>query len=210
MGVAIHTNLGLGHQVRIAEALKEGFRRHGVQADITPDKTAPADLHVCLGPWYALDHWKDGKTLYVDRAYWGDPGCVSLHWLRDGEKVRLKGMPERVHPVLQPMKSGDRRVYLCDYGRGPVGNYHTVRFHPSDRPSRYTLEECLETHHIAMGRRTTALVTAHIAGLRVETEDPHSPVYGVTDRAQWVRDLAWHNWALDEIATGEAWEVLKS
>lgn len=209
MGVAIHTNLSLKHQVQIAEALKRGFQRHGVESVITPDKEAAADIHICLGPWYALERWKYGNTLYIDRAYWGDPECVSLHWLVEGEKARFKGMPERQHPELQPMKEGERRVYLCDYGCSPLGKYHTVRFHPSDRPSRYTLEECLDTHHIAMGRRTTALVTAHIAGLRVETDDPHSPVYGATDRVQWVNDLAWHNWALDEIAAGEAWEVLK-
>lgn len=209
MGVAIHTNLSLDHQVRIAVTLREGFRKHGIEAEVTADKFKGADLHICLGPWYALKHWKDDRTLYIDRAYWDDPQCISIHWLSEGEKVRLRGMPERPHPELRSMKDGDRRVYLCDYGQSPLGAYHSVRYHPADKPSRYTLEECLQTHDIAAGRRTTALVTAHIEGLQVETDDPHSPVYGITNREQWIRDLAWHNWSLHEIEEGRAWEALR-
>lgn len=103
------------------------------------------------------------------------------------------------------MKSGDRTVFLCDYGAQPYGSYHTVRYHPADKLSRYTLEECLSAHEIAVGRRTTALVDAHIQGLKVQTDDPHSPVFNVTDRLSWINNLAWHNWSHDEIAEGEMW-----
>jgi len=203
----IHVNPAMPHQVVMGKALKRGFERHGLRPILSPDPSEKGDWHVCNGPWFAKDHWPE--CLYIDRAYWGDPSCVSLHWLKGGEKVRFKGMPFRDHPELQPMKTGDRTIYLCDYGDTPSGRYHTVRYHPAEKPSRYTLAECLEAHDKAIGRRTTALVTAHISGLWVETDDPHSPVYGVTDRGQWVRDLAWHNWSIQEIQSGEAWEALK-
>jgi hypothetical protein len=111
-------------------------------------------------------------------------------------------MPYRPHQVLQRIKNGNRRVYLCDYKAEPEGRYDTVRYHPADRSSTESLADILNTHDIATGKRTTALVDAAIAGLRVETTDPHSPVYGLVDRGQWIMDLAWHNWSLDEIGKG--------
>jgi hypothetical protein len=206
----IHVNPSLAHQKKLGTALADGFRRCGLEPVLTTDPRARGDFHVVLGPWFALKEWRMGRTLYIDRAYWDDPDCVSVHWLSDGEKVRTRGNPYRSHPELAPMKSGDRRVYLCDYGQEPVGNYHAVRYHPAHKPSRYSLKECLDAHDIAIGRRTTALVDAHIRGLRVETDDPHSPVWGVTDREQWITDLAWHNWSHDEISRGEMWNHIQS
>jgi len=203
----IHVNPSLPHQVEMGHALAQGFRRHGLKPVLTPDPQEPGDWHVCNGPWFAKSHWPE--CLYIDRAYWGDPISVSIHWLKGGEKARFKGMPERPHPELKPMKTGDRTVFLCDFKGVPFGRYHTVRYHPSERKSRHTLEECIDLHDRAIGRRTTALVTAHIEGLQVQTDDPHSPVYGITDRVQWARDLAWHNWSIQEIQSGDAWEALK-
>lgn len=202
----IHVDSRSQHQIDTARALSDGFQRHGLNPIITHDPKEQGDFHVCNGPHFAKDHWPE--CLYIDRAYWGDPLAVSVHWLSEGEKIRTKGNPYREHPVLEPIKTGDRRVYLCDWKGVPEGQYHTVRYHPSEKPSRYTLGECLNNHDVALGRRTTALVTAHIKGLRVETNDPHSPVFGITDREQWARDLAWHNWSKDEIARGDMWAFL--
>jgi hypothetical protein len=203
----IHVNGGLAHQVETAKALAAGFKRHGLAPVITASPDTEGGFHVCNGPHFAKDHWPE--SLYIDRAYWGDPECVSVHWLKDGEKVRPEWGGARAHPELQPMKSGRRTVFLCDYGQKPFGAYHTVRYHPSDRPSRYSLDDCLRSHDIAIGRRTTALVEAHIQGLQVETDDPHSPVWGVNDRVSWIRNLSWHNWSIDEIAKGEMWSHFK-
>ena len=206
----IHVNPHLQHQKKLGIALADGFQRHGITPIVTTDPRAKGDFHVVLGPWFALKEWRFDNTLYIDRAYWGDPDCVSVHWLSDGEKVRTRNNPFRGHPELKPLKTGDRRVYLCDYGQEPSGHYHAVRYHPSDKPSRYTLDECFNTFDTAIGRRTTALVDAHIHGLGVETDDHHSPVYGITDREQWVIDLAWHNWSHDEIQRGEMWNHIQS
>jgi hypothetical protein len=204
--VAVHTNTGLAHQVKIARALVAGFDVHGIAAVIS-DAVVQADMHVCMGPWFALDQWRHGNTLYIDRAYWGDPGAVSVHWLQDGEKLRTRNNPPRPHPELAPMRAGSRRIYLCDYGEQPP-NDCDYRRHPADGAAG-TLAEALEGYQIAAGRRTTALVDAAIAGLAVETDDPHSPVYGLTDREQWITDLAWHNWTLDEIERGAMWAHFK-
>lgn len=187
----------------IARHLRDGFAAKGIKSFISTKPDTPGDVHVVLGPWFALDKWRHANTLMIDRAYWGDPECVSIHWLRDGEKVRLKGMPHRAHPNLQKMKDGSRRIYLCDYKQKPEGDYDTARYHPSEVKGQCSLKEALNTHDIAIGKRSTALVDAAIHGLRVETNDPHSPVYGLENRKQWARDLAWHNWSMAEIASGE-------
>jgi len=201
--IAIHANPSLTHQVDIANALCKGI---GGKVTYSPD--TQADIHVVLGPWFALNQWRFSNTLYIDRAYWGDPDHVSVHWLQNGEKVRTKNNPYRWHPNLKPMKKGTRRLYLCDYACNPDGEYETVRYHPAQiSPSRPLIDD-LNCHDIAIGRRTTALVDAAIHGLQIETSDPNSPVYGITDREQWACDLAWHNWSLNEIESGAMWNAL--
>ena len=199
----IHFNRGLARQVDWAKALRAGFAVHGIKAQISDSADTPADLHVILGPWFAYKQWRYANTLMLDRAYWGDPDCASLHWLQNGEKVYLRDRPHRDHPKLKKEKTGDRRIYLCDYNQTPDGEYDTVRYHPAEKSGQCSLAEALQAHDIAIGKRSTALVDAVIHGLRVETDDPHSPVYGLTSRRQWIRDLAWHNWSRDEIASGE-------
>lgn len=204
MGAArkvIHCNRGLAHQVELAECLRAGIPG----AEISYSPMTEADIHITMGPWFA-PHWKE-NTLYIDRGYWGDPDCVSIHWLIGGEKVRSKGNPHRPHPELKPMKSGSRLLTLCDYGETQKGG--TVRRHPSDEKPTRTLQQDLESHDRAAGGRSTALVEAAIAGLWVETNDPHSPVYGITDREQWLHDLAWHNWSKDEIRRGDMWAAIR-
>lgn len=199
----IHCNRGLAHQVDWAKALRSGFAVHGIKAEISESSDTPAEVHVVLGPWFAYKQWRYSNTLMLDRAYWGDPDCAALHWLQDGEKVFLRDMPYRDHPKLKPEKTGNRRIYLCDYQQGPEGEYDTVRYHPAEKPGQGSLIKALEAHDIARGGRSTALVDAAIHGLRVETIDPYSPVYGLVDRQRWIVDLAWHNWSRDEIASGE-------
>ena len=198
----IHCNRGLAHQVAIARHLRDGFGSRGIKSTISYKPNTSGDVHVVLGPWFALDQWRYANTLMIDRAYWGDPECVSIHWLKDGEKVRLRDMPYRHHPRLQKEKEGDRRIYLCDYHQKPEGKFDTVRYHPAEVKGQCTLDQALDAHDIAIGRRSTALVDAVFRGLRVETGDPNSPVYGIASRRQWARDLAWHNWSMQEISSG--------
>jgi hypothetical protein len=209
--VAVHTNCGLAHQVTIARALVAGFRAHGM-ASVIADREAAADLHVCMGPWFALDRWRFDRMLYIDRGYWGDPDCVSIHWLDGGEKVRTACDMPRAHPELKPYRYSEKSIFLCDYGMAPVGVYDAVRFHPANGQGG-SLIEALQGYGVAAGRRTTALVDAAIEGLKAVTVDPHSPVWPISGkregREQWINNLAWHNWSIDEIERGEAWEHLR-
>lgn len=205
----IHCNRSLEHQVRIAESLANGFRRLGLPVRVSNNPAEAADLHIVLGPWFALKQWRYANTFYIDRAYWGDPDCISCHWLEDGEKRRDQYQEVRDHPKLKPYKHGSKSIYLCDYGEGPEGHYHSVRYHPAQKAPKRSLQEDLDKHHIAIGKRTTALVDACINGLSVITDDPHSPVYDVTNRYEWIKGLAWHNWSLDEIERGDMWHSLR-
>jgi hypothetical protein len=187
----------------MAYCLRDGFKAKGIEVRISHRPEDSAETHIVMGPWFALKQWRHANTLMIDRAYWGDPECVSIHWLRDGEKVFLRDMPYRKHPKLKKPKEGTSRLYLCDYGQKPEGEYDAVRCHPAEKKDQGPLLDALNVHDIAAGRRSTALVDAAIHGLRVECNDPHSPVYGITSRRQWIRDLAWHNWSKSEISSGD-------
>lgn len=206
-GCAIHAN-ALSHQREYAEALLEGFKVHGLKADI---RDGEADIHVVIGPWFALKQWRYANTLYLDRGYWEDPNAVSVHWLRNGEKHFTHNTTPREHPEPKPLKTGNRRIYLCDYNAKPVGEFDSVRFHPANG-QRGDLYEDLAKHDIAIGRRTTALVDAALEGLLVHTDDPHSPVWPISGRTEgrgeWLTGLAWHNWTKSEISRGLMWENL--
>lgn len=193
------------HQQRFGRAAVSGLTRRGYSAFLTSNKLADADIHVCIGPWFALEHWRNARTLYFDRAYWGDPDCVSVHWLRNGEKHFTRNDEKRLTPVLSPMRGSERSIYLCDYRQKPDRDTDAVRRHPSDGETG-SLVAALDGYGVAVGRRTTALVDAAILGLRIETSDPHSPVWPLTrgvDRGTWINRLAWHNWSAREIETGE-------
>lgn len=198
----IHCNSRLAHQVEYAKALEAGVPG----AEISYSPHTPADTHIVIGPHFA----KWPNALMLDRAYWGDPDYVSVHWLKDGEKVRTTGNPYREHPPFLPYKDGNRVIYLCDYGE-VVETAATVRLHPAQRKPERTLYEDLAQHEIAVGGRTTALVDAALMGLEVRTDDPHSPVWPIRNRTgnreQWLRDLAWHNWSKSEIMNGNMWNA---
>lgn len=212
---ALHINPSQPHQRIIGEAMARGLQRHGLLCNETMDRTAEADYHVVIGPWYALDHWRDHpRVLYVDRAYWGDPRFVSVHWLRDGEKHFTACDDPRKHPDLHAYRNSEKVIYLCDYQQAPRGLYDGVRYHPAERRGgRTSLLADLAGYGIAAGGRTTALVTAAIFGLMVRTDDEYSPVAPISGfrhgRETWINRLAWHNWGVGEIERGDAWQYLK-
>ena len=216
--VAIHANRSMQHQVKFALAIQSGLAKQGLAPFIT-DVDGEADIHVCIGPHYALrQHVKKPRVLYIDRAYWGDPESVSIHWLIDGEKHRSRHDEKRAHPELAEYKSGDRVIYLLAHGEksapipDPFGAGMTIRHHPANRRTSESLDAALERHEWAVGGRTTALVSAAISGLRVDTLDVGSPVYeirGGGDRVPWINNMAWHNWSLEEIKSGDFYNVFK-
>lgn len=230
--ITIHINQNIENQVAFGTAMAEGFRTHGVDHNLTTSRTAKGDIHCIIGPWYAFETYKDHESvLYFDRACWDHPNYSSINWMSRGVKHWSWNIDRlaRHHPPIHPWKDGKRLLILCDYGDDGVQMAHkanphyeeiTVRRHPSNRDaSRNTLEEDLANHDIAYGGRSTALVTAAIHGLRVLSYDRTAPVAPIagrvallndSDRSQWLRDLSWHNWNLNEVSTGSAWDHLRT
>ena len=208
---AILVNPALSHQLDHARAWRAGLKRHGVDLVVTHDRDYRADLLILSGPNYAPARKHGDNVLYIDRAYWGDPDSVSIHWLNNGEKVYTGCTAHRPHPALMPYRTDTRRIFLADYGCKPFGRYDAVRMHPADGGAG-SLQEALQGYGVAVGRRTTALVDAAIAGLVVDTDDENSPVWPIRglkgNRGDWITCLAWHNWSLTEIEEGDAWAYL--
>lgn len=234
--ICIHTNIHLPHQVEFAEYLLSGFKKHNQDAIITTSIEQEADIHVVLGPHYAKKHWLGHpNTILLDRAYWGDPINVSLGWMNEkGGRNFQKACPgDRPKPTLQPWKNGNRYLFLMDYCDSKQdfvalqshiaeqsGEAVKIRLHPvACNADQGPLERDLERYDIAVGRRTTALVDAAIAGLAVVCVDDQNIVWDVSshsyeaplfkgDRAQWLNNVSYANWSGEEIASGEAWEYL--
>jgi hypothetical protein len=236
--IAIHTNPSLGHQVDFAHALVAGFKVHGHHPFITNERTARgADLHVVLGPHYALSENRNRNTIMLDRAFWGDDKQhVSLAWLDDaGERMFKRTDTENMRPgaqcpVLAPRKTKFRKaVILADYGRditadvAEAGRYYEVetRLHPAERGAAEPLQAVLDRSDVAIGYRGTALVQAATSGLACIALDAGSPVLPIASRSvrdlayypsdmrvKWLAGLSWLNWSKTDIENGKAVDFL--
>lgn len=212
MLAVIHCNPAIHWQVKYSKALQLGLLAEGIKSNISNKKTQRGDLTIVLGPHWCAEYHPD--CLYIDRAFWGDPEAVSIHWRVSGEKVyHWQAKDGRPYPKLKPMKKGGRCLVLCDYGK-QYDYQGTIRKHPTEQPS-VPLIEALEKHDIAIGGRSTALVDAAIYGLKVITLEKNTPVDPISDqdepdRESWLKALSWHNWTYHEIKKGEPWaHILK-
>lgn len=211
MVVAIHTNTTLKHQVEAAENLKAGFEVHGDQAVITPRIDYTADLHVVMGPHYAKNHYLGhSNVILLDRCYYrGDPEHVSLGWMNaEGGRDFVSGGNSRPGPEPAPLKMGSRSIFLQDW-HGPyderIDKADKIRKHPAEEADKTPLETVLESYDIAIGYRTTSLVTAALMGLRVICRDRQN----IVANSNYLELLPWADWSHDEIREGKAWEHLR-
>jgi len=228
--VVIHTNLGLENQRICGTALKQGFERHELQAEISPDIHKQADLHVIQGPWYAFKEWiGQPNVLWLDRCFYGCAKTVlSIGWLNpDGSRnfggcdKPVKGQP----PELQERKEyRGTCIVFGDYNRDMSEEIQLARKkhqrvyfrphpaeHKNDSPVialRGPLENVLDFADVAIGHSSTALIEAELHGLLVESTDPNHVVHHDGDRDKWLRQLSWKQWHLDEIRAGKFWEHL--
>jgi len=237
--VAIHTNSSLYNQTSFARAFVNGFREHGICAEIV-GRRGSAEIHITQGPHFAYDLWKGHpQVLHLDRCFYGDPATVvSLGWLKpDGS--RNFGAPGReakgVLPEIQKAKEyRGTAVVFGDYGTDPAElilaarkRFERVYYRPHPKDRRRVnamtmdgdLDAVLRLCDVAIGFRTSALVAATLAGLYIVTTDDHhacKPVaFGfneaerIGERKSWLRDLSWKQWTLAEINSGEFWSHLK-
>ena len=230
--VIIHTNLGLENQRVCAEALKAGFEKHDITAKITADRDLKGDrwdTHVIQGPWYAYHEWvgKPG-VLWLNRCFYGcHKTIVSLGWLKpDGSRdFKNKDMQtgKGELPELKPMKTTKRcAIVFGDYNEDASEMFkHSEREHDSSwfRPHPASpnvgpirrlmcdLSTVFDIGDVAVGNKSTVLVDAAINGLHIDCFDPLHVVHH-TNREQWIKDLSWSQWHLNEIANGDAWKHL--
>ncbi|MGW8181290.1 MAG: hypothetical protein ACWGQW_21375, partial [bacterium] len=84
---------------------------------------------------------------------------VSVGWLRPDDGRRFRTGSDRRPPTCKDPKSEGGTIFLADYD-GPIEGADTVRLNPSQAQSNEPLLDVLSRHRIAIGYRTTALVTA--------------------------------------------------
>jgi hypothetical protein len=222
----IHYNPSLSHQRDHARA----FAACGFQA--TTDKAAPADVHVVSGPHYALTHWlHHPNVLVIDRAWWGDPDCVSIGWLKpDGSRRFAVGDSPRPHPEPMPWKQREQSALLLVDYKQPITtllprvksrfHYVRVRRHPAEVKPPEDLSAAIALCDVAVGTSGTALFDCIMAGLPSVCLDDNNPLAEVCagsldedlirpDRSDWLHRLSYAQFTLGEIADGTAWRLLK-
>lgn len=174
--------------------------------EITSNPRQSADVHVCIGPWFAKSHWLDhANMVLLDRCYYrGDPEHVSAGWTdKYGNFKYFEGVGRKSVEVASSAK-GVGTIFLADYN-GPVEYGHdAVRLHPSQIAYNVSLEEQLGNYGKAVGYRTTALITAKLLGLEVETKDSTF----ILAKKNWHELLPYVDWHFDEIENGDLWEHL--
>jgi hypothetical protein len=203
MLAVIHTNAKQPHQVRQALQFADGFARHGITYAVTPQAGMAGDIHVCLGPNYALRHWQDHpRTILLDRCFYGGENThVTMGWTRAGggrrfpagDDSRWRASGQELLPLRQP---GGSAIFLDDYGgdshraaavlKQLREHHHTTgyRGHPRQEPwttcptyrwdAPADIEAALSQHNTAAGYLTSALVVAGLRGLNLIALHPGS------------------------------------
>lgn len=223
----IHYNPRLQHQFDHAQAfLASGFTA-------TPKVTGAADVHVISGPWFAYNEWKDHpRTLMIDRAWWGDPDCVSIGWLQpDGTRKFASGDKPRPKPEMRGWKDQERScLILADYNQDVSDvvfeakkrfGFVEVREHPANtKRVQPALKAAIVLRDVVICHSGTAGFEAIRLGKPVICSDPQNEIRPVSagaltdelyrgDRSAWLHEMSYKQWSLAEIASGAAWAHLK-
>jgi hypothetical protein len=223
----IHYNAHLSHQQDHAHAFMQcGF-------DATQNAYGEADCHVVSGPWFAKSRWQGHpRVLMIDRAYWGDPDCVSIGWLQaDGSRKFATGTAPRPKPELEPWKTReDSCLILADYLEDVADKetqaqrrFVTVqtRLHPTSNTSRNVtaVSDAIRLRDVVVAGKGTACFDAILQGVPVicdpenacadvATHDFDAPLFR-GDRSEWLHEMSYKQFSLSEIADGTAWNLLK-
>lgn len=239
MLAVIHVNAQQPHQVRMGEALAAGFMHHGVRCEMTADRTRAGDMHVVLGPHYAADVWRGHpRTLLLDIGFVGDPAQdVSLGWMIPGGGRRFPApdpdryaaygtqladlRPRRGQAVMLGDYVEDHEIYRTALTAASQDNNVRYRRHPEapawpacpvSSADHVSLHAALADADLAIGYRTSALVTAGLEGLHVTALAAGEMAAGwraePAERLRWAWSVAGATWSESEIAAGDAWPPL--
>lgn len=148
----------------------------------------------------------DGYHLIAGQVL-GDQSLLTvnyLEWLKDTiDELDRMGVDVRFRPHPEAVKRGQQF---------PV---------PSYMVSTGTLEQDLSEAACVIAYNSNATVDAVLAGIPAITCDEGAMAWDVTshhvsqplvtpDRSEWFRRMAWTQWTLQEITSGEAWEVVRT
>jgi len=158
--------------------------------------------------------WRPTPEFSLTSASFGYNGLTGGDW-------HPKSPPhERPHPLLMPMKGmGDGAVVV--FGQKPNdhslrGSDHVAwiqdklrrntdaefRHHPlMSQVNQEPLDDVLDRCSLAITYSSTVGAEALIAGCVSYPDCVQSTAYNVSDREQWIHDLSWHNFTLEEFAS---------
>lgn len=251
------------HQVKAARALLEGFKRHGVTAQIAApgDPLHGAPVAVCWGWRNGWQHYAAGKrVLVMEQGYVGDRlEWISLGWDGLNGRARFPRMDDNGSrwcgvlglaglPQVEPKAGGDYALVLGQVtGDASIEGvdirdwYHkaerrlaettglTVHFRPHPvevercgaPPLRKSLAEALAGAAVAAAYNSNSLTDAALAGVPVIAADAGAMAWPVAGQGLdaapaiqrpfvWAERLAWCQWRHEEMASGAAWEALRT
>ena len=199
---------------------------------ITADRDAGGDIHIVLGPHYAMAQWI-GKpnVIRLDRCFYGDTTqCARVGWLHaDGSQTFARGYTRPVPAVKDWRTNGNTALILADWGQSvksivsEAQSYFSevrVRLHPANKQTSESLSDSIARADAVIGTAGTAQIQAILDGVPTTCLDPRHIARPVTahvigdiimpDRSAWLRDLAYAQWSHDEMKSGEAWEYLNA
>jgi len=205
LDITIHRNFTQPHQVKLSQLLKQGFRKHGIDAALTSCVTQKSDIHIILGPHYAKQHWlKHERVILLDRCYYNSShNHVSVGWMNNigGRDFKLGSGKDKLK-TLEPI--GNKSLFLADYN-GVVENADIVRLHPENCRYETSLQDSINECNRATGYETTSLVQAALCGLEINCKGNTS----ILKKDNWLELLPYANWSYDEIRSGELWQHLQ-
>jgi hypothetical protein len=169
-----------------------------------PWRTKGDHILLCTQP---IDNWSMSRT-NTDPYKWVDEVIEKLKGKTD-RPIKLRPHPNHAIKCAQDMakKHPQIEVTNVDKGGGPTANY------------RFTFLEELDNCWAAVTHNSTAAVDAATYGVPVfltsdlclawdvgnanfdKIENPATP-----DRTQWLNDLAYANWTIDEVKSGIVWK----
>ncbi len=175
MRVDIVARNGADHQWVAAEAIRTGFKQHGIDAHIVTQEAPLADVVVCWGGRQAHRVMTKGRrTLVIEAGYVGDRGWVSkglLNWYSlawDGLNGRGKvpavgdgGERWRKHfdGMLKPWKTGGDAVVIMGQvpGDASIEGVDMRRWYASaiESSKRFGLPVYFRQHPVAIERGYT-------------------------------------------------------
>jgi hypothetical protein len=226
MKVTIHHNPGAEWQDKRLPYFMDGMKNLGFEVQATRSRRRISDDPAIL---FGTTSFKEveavrGDWMLVDRASIGDPEYVSLVWNGHGTRGDHK-VPEnyddsrwkKLGVELKPMKTGKCKV-ICGQAETFSPDWPDIREwynsikdathfrpHPTgcigvDLPNKRDLND-IEVFHVLS---SSVAVEAILEGVNVKAHDRTSMAYGMKDREEWAKWVAWTQWHWDEIRDGKA------